>query len=221
MIMGIPSPHARNASALLPHRRPNFKPERRSLLRPHVRWQETRIWALVVCLVSCGAFAQVRHADEDQVKAAYLFNFAKFVDWPAASFSGPNDPVIICSIGDDRLAEVLEETVRGKQAKGRPIEARQVSAAPQFKSCHILLIVFREQERITPILRSVQACCVLTVGQSAEFPRLGGMINLVRKDASIELEINPKAADAAGLKISSRLLAVSHIVAEPRGGGGL
>jgi len=118
------------------------------------------------------------------------------------------------------MAEILEETVRGRQAKGRPIEVRELSAAGPFKPCHILLIVFSDKDRIVPILSSVQSGNVLTVGQSEEFTRLGGMINLLRNDTSIELEINPKAADAAGLKISSRLLAVSRVVADPHAGGG-
>jgi hypothetical protein len=178
-----------------------------------------RALGLVLCLLSCGATAQVEHADEDQVKAAYLYNFAKFVEWPAASFSGTGDPTIICSIGDERLAEILQQTVNGKHANGRPVEARPISREEQLKSCHILLIAFRDKERIGQMLLGAQSRNLLTVGQGEEFTRLGGMINLVRKETNIELEINPKAAESAGLKISSRLLAVSRIVAGPSGGG--
>lgn len=171
--------------------------------------------AAVLCLL-LGAFAQVEHADEDRVKAAYLYNFVKFVEWPANRFSGANDPTIICLVGDERLAEILEQTVQRKAVKGRPIEAREVRDDGQIKACHILLITFPDKARILKVLRSVQASNVLTVGESEDFTRLGGMINLSRKESNIELEINPKAAEAEGLKISSRLLAVAHIVA---GGG--
>jgi hypothetical protein len=150
-----------------------------------------------------------------------LYNFAKFVEWPPASFSSVDDPLIICSVGDARLAEILQQTARGKQAQGRSIEVRQVSGAGEFKACRILWIAFPDKERISPILRSVQSASVLTVGQSDEFIRLGGTINLARNENSIELEINPKAAETAGLKISSRLLAVSRVVASPSGGGTL
>lgn len=169
----------------------------------------------VLCLLLTAA-AQVERADEDQVKAAYLYNFVKFVDWPANRFSGANDPTIICLVGDDRLAEVLRQTVLRKAVKGRPLEARELRDDGEIKGCHILLIAFQDRTRILKALRSAQACNVLTVGQTEEFTRLGGMINLVRKENSIELEINPKAAEAEGLKISSRLLAVSRIVT---GGG--
>lgn len=172
----------------------------------------------LMCLLFYAATGQVQHADEDRVKAAYLYNFVKFVEWPAASFSGTDDPTVICFIGDDRLAEILQQTVHGKQPKGRPVETREVSEEQQFKSCHILLIAYRDKAHISQILHSVRSTCVLTVGQSEEFTRLGGMINLVRNDSIIELEINPKAAEAAGLKISSRLLAVSRVVAGHGGG---
>jgi hypothetical protein len=207
-------------SALAPvHRPARFGPEWPRFSRLVTPQRQIKALGLIACVCFCVAAAQVQHADEDRVKAAYLYNFAKFVEWPAASFPGPGNPTIICSVGDERLAEVLQQTVLGKQSKGRPVEARQVSSEGQFKSCHILLITFRDKERIAQILRSVQSASVLTVGQSEEFTRLGGMINLVRNDSSLELEINPKAAEAAGLKISSRLLAVSRVVAVPHGGG--
>jgi YfiR/HmsC-like len=174
---------------------------------------------LVVCLLLASAAGQVQRADEDRVKAAYLYNFAKFVEWPATSFAGTDSSMLICSIGDERLAEALQQMARGKQAQGRTIEVRQVVGLDQLKSCRILLIAFRDKERIAPILRSVQLANILTVGQSEEFIRLGGIINLVRNENSIELEINPNAAETAGLKISSRLLAVSRVVASPPGGG--
>jgi hypothetical protein len=117
------------------------------------------------------------------------------------------------------MGEVLQQVVRGKQANGRRVEARQVSSEEEFKVCHILLIAQRDRDRISQIVRVVQSSNVLTVGESDDFIKLGGMINLVRHDSSLELEINPKAAEAAGLKISSRLLAVGRVVLTGHGGG--
>jgi YfiR/HmsC-like len=199
----------------------NTSPKARSAVCAEVHPGISAGLIVVLLLLVCGAGAQVKYADEDRIKSAYLYNFAKFVDWPAESFSSTDSPLLICSTGDDRLAEVLRQTVQGKQAKGRPIEARSMSSAGPFKSCHVLLIAFQDKEHISSILRSVQSANVLTVGESEEFTRLGGIINLVRNDSSIELEINPKAADAVGLKISSRLLAVARVVAARHGGGGL
>jgi hypothetical protein len=219
MASGIISRESLETGTSPVHRRIKVGPEPRKL-SPTLALRRLGL-GLLVSLLFCAAVAQVRQADEDRVKAAYLYNFAKFVEWPPASFSSVDDPLIICSVGDARLAEILQQTARGKQAQGRSIEVRQVSGAGEFKACRILWIAFPDKERISPILRSVQSASVLTVGQSDEFIRLGGTINLARNENSIELEINPKAAETAGLKISSRLLAVSRVVASPSGGGTL
>jgi len=165
-----------------------------------------------------GAAAQAPQVDEEHIKAAYLYNFAKFVEWPADNSSSPDRPTLICALGDDRLAEVLQQVVLGKQANGRRVEARRISNFQEGKSCQILLIGFRDQEHVVQALRGLEAASVLTVGEIDRFTDLGGMINLVRTERAMELEINPKAAEAAGLKISSRLLAVARIVADARGG---
>jgi YfiR/HmsC-like len=175
-----------------------------------------------VILLACLSFSspappQLPQVDENRVKAAYLYNFARFVDWPAASWPQADGPTLICSVGDDRLAEVLQQAVVGKQANGRRIETRRISSSQEGRSCHILLIGFHDSPRVLQMLRGLQDTRVLTVGQIDGFTDLGGMINLVRTERAVELEINPKAAEAAGLKISSRLLAVSRVVTPSRG----
>lgn len=171
----------------------------------------------MVCLsFASPARPQLPQTDEDRVKAGYLFNFARFVDWPAESWPRADGSILICSIGDDRLAEVLQQVVVGKQANGRRIETRRISSSQEGRSCHILLIGFHNQQRALEMLHGLQDAKVLTVGQVDGFTDLGGMINLVRTARTVELEINPKAAEAAGLKISSRLLAVSRVVTPSR-----
>jgi YfiR/HmsC-like len=163
--------------------------------------------------------AQLSRPTEDQVKAAYLYNFAKFVEWPPATFSSPDAPILICSIGDDRTGEALQQAVFGKRANGRRLEARNIGLLRESKSCHILFIGFHDEGQVAEILRGVQDAHVLTVCASQHFIKLGGMINLVRNAGSIELEINPEAAQAVGLKISSRLLVVSRVVTTAGRGG--
>lgn len=201
---------AKSASSRLARPRPQEARKERGRLV--VRWIAA---ATILSLLLSGATAQVRRADEDQVKAAYLYNFAKFVEWPLTSFNRTADPVIICAMGDERFAEILQQTARGKQAQGRPVAVKLVDTIDGLKLCHILMIAYRDKARIEPALRSAQSAGILTVGQSADFIRLGGIINLARSEDSVELEINPRAAEAAGLKISARLLAVSRVVAAP------
>jgi hypothetical protein len=157
---------------------------------------------------------------ESQVKAAYLYNFAKFVEWPSEVFRNPEDPAVICVIGDERTSDVLESAVSGKKANGRPVEARRPHSPADFKSCQVLFIGFPDKERIAELLNALQRSKVLTVGQSDQFIPLGGMINLAIKHATIELEIDPEASNAAGLKISSRLLVVARLVKAPGQTGG-
>jgi len=150
--------------------------------------------------------------EESRVKAAYLYNFAKFVDWPSGTFRNPNDPAVICVVGDERTSDVLESAVIGKKANGRPVEARAPHSPVEFKSCQVLFIGFSDKERIAQSLNGLRRSSVLTVGQSEQFISLGGMINLAQHHATIELEIDPGASNAVGLKISSRLLVVARLV---------
>jgi hypothetical protein len=157
-------------------------------------------------------------AEVTQVKAAYLYNFAKFVEWPDTS-RGADEAAVICVIGDDRTSEVLQQAVSGKKANGRRVEARRPRSSNEFKACWVLFIGYSDKDHITGILRSLQSSDVLTVGQTDQFLALGGMINLAERNGTIELEIDPETAGAAGLKVSSRLLVVARIVSNrPRGG---
>ena len=184
-----------------------------------------RLFAMtVLLLIICfnfAALASAQSVEESRVKAAYLYNFAKFVEWPSGAFRNPDDPAVICVVGDERTSDVLEPAVSGKKANGRPVEARRPHSSAEFKSCHVLFIGFSDKERIAQSLQGLQRSSILTVGQSDQFIPLGGMINLALNHATIELEIDPEASNAVGLKISSRLLVVARLVkAQPQAGGG-
>jgi len=191
-------------------------PNRRSLIRS----------ALAILVLLTGALLvqqrQVRaqSAEVNQVKAAYLYNFAKFVEWPPEAYRAADDPAIICAVGDDRTAEILQQSVSGKKANGRRVEARNPRTARDMRSCHILFIGFSEKNRIADLLRDLENSHVLTVGQTGQFIPLGGMINLAQNDGRIELEIDAETAEAAGLKISSRLLVVAHLASNANRVGG-
>lgn len=157
--------------------------------------------------------------EDSRVKAAYLYNFAKFVEWPPKAFRNAEDPTVICVLGDQRTSDALESGLSGKRADGKLVEARKPHSLAEIRSCHVLFIGFSDKQRIAQLLDQLQGANVLTVGQSDQFLALGGMINLALKDSRIELEIDPDASSAAGLKISSRLLVVGRLVkASPVGG---
>lgn len=166
---------------------------------------------LGVCL-SCMQSMSAQTVEESQVKAAYLYNFAKFVEWPPGMFPDSESPAVICVVGDDRMSEVLERAVSGKKVNGRAVKVQRPHLAEEFKACHILYIGFGDRDHIAEMLGDLRGSSVLTVGQSGQFISLGGMINLAFKNARIELEIDPDASNAVGLKISSRLLVVARLV---------
>lgn len=186
----------------------------KSILWQRCRLCRVRLAALVLVLSAVPLVAPItgQSVDESQVKAAYLYNFTKFVEWPATAFAGPDDPFVICVVGDDHTGDVLERSLQQKRAYGRSLRVRRPHSPDEFKSCHILFVGFSERERTAKVLRALRGESVLSVGQSEEFLPLGGMINLARHDRTIELEINPEVPNAAGLKVSSRLLVVARVV---------
>jgi len=141
---------------------------------------------------------------EYQVKAAFLFNFLKFVEWPAAT----NDaPWVIGILGHDPFGGALEETVRGKIINGRPVEVRRYSRPADVKDCNILFIGRADYERMgasaQPIL---QQPGLLTVGEAPGFLKSGGTINFYLQDNRVHFEIQPSVAHSAGLRVSAQLL---------------
>jgi hypothetical protein len=136
---------------------------------------------------------------EYQVKAAFLFNFLKFVEWPAA----PSDsPWVIGILGHDPFAGVLEDTVRGKMVSGRRVEVRRYVRPADVKDCNILFIGRADYERLgMPVQPGL-----LTVGEAPGFLKSGGIINFYLDDNRVHFEIRPEVAHAAGLRLSSQLL---------------
>jgi hypothetical protein len=138
---------------------------------------------------------------EYRVKAAYLFNFTKFVDWPVTATAGSF--FSICLAGRNPFGPTLSATLVGEVAAGLPMMARVVSA-PQASSCHVLFVP--RDIAAAPYLRGIGAAPVLTVGESPNFLTQGGAINFVLDGGRVRFEINQAAAERAQLKVSSRLL---------------
>jgi len=120
-----------------------------------------------VLLLACAAFAQT--AEVSQVKAAYLYNFTKYIEWPPDTFHSADDPAVICVIGDDRTGKILEQVTLGRKANGRPVQARNPRSLNELRSCQVLFIGFEDKERITGILRNLHDSRVLVVGQTERF----------------------------------------------------
>ena len=155
--------------------------------------------------------AQGTVADEYQVKAAFLFNFAKFVEWRGETFKAADDPIAICVLGQDPFSGALEDLVRDKTVAGRPFVVHQVSSIPQAMKCQIVFVTASERKRVRSILDELKGHSILTVGEAEGFTANGGVINFKLKDARVRIEIDPGAAERAKLRISSKLLSLAEI----------
>jgi hypothetical protein len=164
-----------------------------------------RCLLLSLLLISPGRI-NAQAEDEYVVKAAFLFNFTKFVEWPRAA-----DLTVfgICIFGDDPFGPTLDALVKNKTAFGHPIQVRRLKDAEEAKQCQVVFAGRDEQNKVAKLFEAVQGKAVLTVGESHEFASSGGMIYLSMKDNRVGIVVNPPPAEKAGLKISAKLLSVA------------
>jgi hypothetical protein len=163
-------------------------------------------------LCTAGAGNSPPVAGEYQIKAAFLYNFARFVEWPADSSKKVTDPVTICVLGRDPFGPHLEEIVDGENVDGHSFVVRQIFGAQDAGSCQIVFVSSSEQKHFRTILDSVRNCRALTVGDTPGFAALGGVINLVLENGKVRMEVNQDAAKEKNLRISSRLLSLARTV---------
>ena len=167
-----------------------------------LRWSLLFLCALAGCVTALGADSSDVEA---QLKAAFIYNFARFVEWPVA---GPG-PVRIGILGHGDLEAPLSDVVRGKSANGRLIEVDRINARTQAGCCEILLIERSEMKHLKEIVASLSGKPVLTVCDGGNCLRDGAMISFQMADESVRFEINQVAAEHGGLRISSQLLKVA------------
>lgn len=150
-----------------------------------------------------------------EVKAEYLYNFAKFVEWPANAFPSDNSPIIVCVFGKDPFSGDLETTVLGKTLGGRPFETRHTRRFEELHLCQMVFVSSGEARHIPKILTAVKSAPVLLVGDSRNFAEEGGEIGFVLQDGKVHFVVNVDAVERAHLKVSSKLLSLARIVHDP------
>jgi hypothetical protein len=147
---------------------------------------------------------------EYDVKAAFLYNFAKFVEWPERSFSGQSSPLVIGILGEDPFGRTLELLIQGRTVRERNLVVQHCSRVEDAASSHVLFISTSEEEHLDEILRRLRNTSVLTVGETGDFERRGGIIRFTLRGNNVRFAINDKAARQADLKISSHLLRLAE-----------
>src|SRR5713226_5695405 len=144
-----------------------------------------------------------------EVKAAYLFNFGKFVQWPAKVTGGNNDPFSICVLGKDPFGASLDATIAGEAIDGKSILAKRISKPQEALNCRVLFISSSEDAQLKVILATLEKTSVLTVSDMSQFTRRGGMIQFVEDAKRVRFEVNLTVTERAGLTLSSQLLKVA------------
>jgi len=184
------------ASSLLSHRR-----FRRSI-------SSAALWFAVLLCLSATSLAQQVHPTESQVKAAYLFNFGKFVQWPLDH--GPSgDSFQLCVLGQDPFGPVLDATVAGESISARKIAVVRISKVSEAAPCKVLYISASETSRLGQILEATRHSGTLTVSDIPHFVERGGIIGFVKQQDRIRFEVNRSAAEDSHLTLSSELLKVA------------
>ncbi len=145
------------------------------------------------------------------LKAAFLYNFAKFTTWPTEAFSDPQKPLCLCILGEDPFGAAME-SIEGKRIKERPLVAIRIDQVSDAEGCHIIFISTSEEERLRAILDDLRDRPILTIADMPNFARAGGIISLKTVEDRIRFDINVDVANAADLKLSSKLLRLGNIV---------
>jgi hypothetical protein len=165
------------------------------------------VWLL---LVYCGVLKAQVSPTEHQVKAAFLLNFTKFVEWPEAAFESQESPLSICILGDDPFAGPLDQLIEGETAGGRRIALQRIRRPPPPKACQVLYI--SNSEKNSKAILDGAGPGVLTVGDRDGFVREGGIIAFAVEGRHIRFDVNQRAATKASLNLSARMLGVARSV---------
>jgi hypothetical protein len=168
---------------------------------------------LGVLLAAGGIAAEPRPpAPEYQVKAAFLFNFAQFVEWPREALDGADSPIVIGVLGENPFGDYLDELVRNEQINGHPLHVRRFARVEEVGPCHILFVSRSEAAKLERIIAALRGRPLLTVGEMENFCRLGGIVRFTTESGRIRLRISVETARASRLVISSKLLRWATIV---------
>ena len=189
----------------------------RATSRPRRLWLPALLW--MTALAADVSFVVAQYEDDSAVsreyaiKAAYLYQFGRYVQWPTNTFSSDDSPLVIGLLRTDPFGDILQKIARTKRIEGRPITVRQFASMADYVPCHILFVAssVSPEERAAAI-QKVRGTPVLLVGEDPGFAKQGGTVNFFQEENRIRFEINAEAAKRDQLKISSKLLSLAKIV---------
>jgi ribosome-associated protein YbcJ (S4-like RNA binding protein) len=175
-------------------------------------WLEAGLAALTLASLffAPNTLAQ-QQADTVAIKAAFVYNFAKFTEWPANAFPAADSPLNLCLITNEKEAAPFD-AIAGRAAQGHSVVLKREAKLQDTSNCHIVFVGESAQKQLPAVVKSAQTGSVLTVSDMDGFAQAGGMIGLFVADNKVRFEINPEAATRANLRISAQLLKLARIV---------
>jgi hypothetical protein len=165
-------------------------------------------------VAGAGATAAGQTAAASSVKAAFLYNFAKFAEWPVEALA-PGQRLALCVIGDRAVADALEQTIKGRAHEGHELTVQVVKADGALKACHLVYVDGGDKAGSAQVLAALRGSPVLSVGDASRFAEEGGVAQLALEHDRMRFSINVAAAERARLRLSSKLLGLAKIVREP------
>jgi hypothetical protein len=173
-----------------------------------------RTVALAIVATICAVTATPALAEpskEYAVKAAFIYNFAQFTQWPNDAFQSADSPFVIGVMGDDPFDGALEQAVAGKNVSGHPMVVHHLSASDEVQKCQLVFVPASQDARLADVFKAVDGKPVLSIGETDNFPWSGGTIRFFMENNKVRFEINPDSADRAHLHISSKLMKLAKI----------
>jgi hypothetical protein len=176
-------------------------------------WQRTATVIVILTLLHIPTvLGQQPKVTEYQVKATYLYNFGRFVQWPSNVAAAQDNSFPICVLGQDPFGPTLDSTLAGESLDGKPVVVRRIARAQEVGDCRIMFISSTEENHLKQILAALEKALVLTVSDMPDFSRRGGMIQFILEGSRVRFEINLASAEAARLIVSAELLKVAATV---------
>lgn len=171
-------------------------------------------WALLCAVLAAPARPASEGAKEHQVKAAFLWNFAKYTTWPDTAFAREESPFVVAVLGKDPFGELLDQTLADKKVGTHPVRVERHSGAAAIGRPHLLFVAETDPKVVEPLLRALREEPVLVVGEADGFVARGGTIGFYLEKQNVRFEVRPATARRAGLKIAAQLLKLARIVEE-------
>jgi hypothetical protein len=188
-------------------------------IRHGVKWRRCLVLIAFAIFASTNTYPQTSRPDEYKVKAAYVYNFGKFVKWPADSPANQSGSFTICVLDQDPFGATLQSTLAGESVGGKPVAIKRLPRPQDASGCHILFIDSAEGRDLKGILAAIDDSSVLTVSDMPDFSKHGGMIQFVLQGDRVRFEINLDGAEKSHLVFPSELLKVAVAVTKTTGSG--